>query len=171
MLGFPDFRAAERAFQLMVQVVGRAGRRGADSLALIHTRDPGNGVLRRALALDYAGFAGDELAVRRDLGYPPLGRLVRIVLADARADTAREGAETIAGALRRVAGRISAKLRVLDPQPCILARLRGRFRYEVLIVAPRDASAQRLLSECLSEKVFSTSAKRLTIDVDPLEMV
>lgn len=170
MLALPDFRAAERAFQLIVQVVGRAGRKEADSLALIHTHDPANNVLKRAMALDYAGFAAEELAVRRELGYPPLGRLIRIVVADARADTAREGAETIAAALRRVAGRVSAKIQVHDPQPCAIPRLRDRFRFEILVVTPRELGGPKLLAECLAEKAFSTSAKRMTIDVDPLEM-
>lgn len=171
MLALPDFRAAERAFQLIVQVVGRAGRKEAESLALIHTHDPENSVLKRAVALDYRGFAADELAVRRELGYPPFGRLIRIVVADARADTAREGAETIAAAMRRVAGRVSAKIRVLDAQPCIVARMRDRFRFEVVVVTPRELGGPRLLAECLAEQAFSTSAKRMTIDVDPLEMV
>jgi primosomal protein N' (replication factor Y) len=170
MLGFPDFRASEHAFQLLMQVVGRAGRKEGESLALIQTSDPGNATLRRALALDYEGFARDEVAARRELGYPPFGRLVRIVCSDEEAKRAREAAVRMAGELRRIAGGVHAGIVVEDAQPCLIARLRGRYRYEVVMRTPRDGSVQKMLHEALAGRVFAGRVGRVAIDVDPSEL-
>lgn len=170
MVGFPDFRASEHAFQLLMQVVGRAGRKEGQSLALIQTSAPGNATLRHALLLDYEGFARDESAVRRELGYPPFGRLARIVCFDDQAPVAREAAERIAVGLRRIAAAVHAGIVVEDAQSCLIARLRGKYRYEVVLSTPRDGSAQRVLHEAVAARVLSPRVKRLTIDVDPTDL-
>ncbi len=169
-LEWPDFRAAERVFQQLVQVLGRAGRHDGESLALIQCRQPQRPVIRDALAIDYEAFAARELEVRRELGYPPFGRLVRMILSDERPGRARDEAAALAAGLRDLAGRVSAALRVRDAEACVRPRLRGALRYEVLIVAPRDGSAQRLLREAAGARLLSPRVQRFTIDVDPLEM-
>lgn len=170
-LDWPDFRAAEHVFQRLVQVVGRAGRREGESLALIQCRQPQAPVIRDAVAMNYEAFAARELEVRQALGYPPFGRLVRLILADARPGRARGEAAVLSERLAELAGRVSASLRVRRAEACVLSRLRGAQRYEVLIVAPRDGSAQRLLREAAAARLLSPRVQRFTIDVDPLEML
>jgi primosomal protein N' (replication factor Y) len=171
MLRFPDFRAAERAFQLLVQVVGRAGRREGDSLALIQTGERASPAIRHALTLDYESFAREELAVREALGYPPFGRLARILCLDARPGAARDAARSVSERLRHVAGRIHAGIRVKDAEPCPVGRLREMLRWQVLVHAPRGGALQELLHEAETERVFRQKLKRLTLDVDPLDLM
>jgi primosomal protein N' (replication factor Y) len=166
----PDFRAAEHAFQLIVQVVGRAGRRLGESLAIVQCQDVQNRVVRSALSLDYEAFATAELEIRRELDLPPYSRLVRLVCADARPGQARSEAEALAAALREAAGRIDAALQVDEATPCAVARVRELYRHQVLIRGPRDGSGQRLLSEARSRKALSPRVRRFVVDVDPIEM-
>ncbi|MBI5863697.1 MAG: primosomal protein N' [Planctomycetes bacterium] len=170
-IGLPDFRAAEAAFQLIVQVTGRAGRGQGGSRALIQTADPRNPVLQHALRMDYESFARDELSIRRELGYPPFGRLVRLVLLDEQADRARGAAAQLSESLRRLAGRIHAGIHVGDAQPCLIPRLRDLSRFEIVIRCPRDGSAQKLLHEAISEGLLSPGVTRLTVDVDPADLM
>jgi primosomal protein N' (replication factor Y) len=169
-LWMPDFRAAEHAFQLIVQVVGRAGRRLGESLAIVQCQDVQNRVVRSALSLDYEAFATAELEIRRELDLPPYSRLVRLVCADARPGQARSEAEALAAALREAAGRIDAALQVDEATPCAVARVRELYRHQVLIRGPRDGSGQRLLSEARSRKALSPRVRRFVVDVDPIEM-
>lgn len=169
-LGLPDFRAGERVFQLVVQVVGRAGRKTGESLALVQTQQT-SFVIRTALEMDYEKFAQRELEVRQRLQQPPWTRLVRIVCADARAERARAAAADLAEQLRARAERISALLRVDGPEACVIPRLRELRRHEVLIRGPRDASLSRLLAEGLSERWLRPHVARVTIDVDPVDLL
>lgn len=171
MLRIPDFRAAERTFQLLVQVVGRAGRREGESLALIQTSETTSPAIRHALRVDYEAFARDELPVRRALSYPPYGRLVRILCLDERGGAAREAAREIAAELRRRAGRIHADLRVHDAEPCPIARLREMLRWQVIVRSPAGGAAQRLIHEALDTHVFRRRIRRVTIDVDPTDLL
>lgn len=171
MLGLPDFRAAERAFQLFVQVVGRAGRRTGDSLALIQTRQPQTRVLRAAAAMDYAMFAEEELRWREALADPPGIRLVRFILSDPRQQRAEEAAQRLCDDLRRIAGRHHAGIQVDDAQRCVVARTRGRARVQVLLRVPRAVALPRLFEDARREKLLSPRVERFVIDVDPVEMM
>ncbi len=171
MLNLPDFRAAEHGFQLLTQVVGRAGRKQGDSRALIQCQTVENPVFQHALKLDYEGFAAEELEIRKQLGYPPYGRLARFVFRDPSAEVVREAAHSLARGLRDLAGRVSAAILVQDAQACLIARLREVFRWEVVVQGPRDDALHRLLREAREARLFSTRAKRLSIDVDPVEML
>lgn len=170
-LSLPDFRAAERVFQLIVQVVGRAGRRSGDSLALVQTGPRTPPVIEHALALNYELFARDELRARAHLGFPPFTRIVRLVLADAKPGVAERGAATVAERLRTLAGRVHAQLRVGPPEPCPVPRLRDMLRYQVLVRGPRGASMQQLLSQAQAEKLLRARVTRLTVDVDPVDLL
>jgi primosomal protein N' (replication factor Y) len=170
-LSLPDFRAAERVFQLIVQVVGRAGRREGSSLALVQAAERPPPVIGHALRLDYEAFAAEELEQRRRLAFPPWTRLVRLVLADPRPHRAREEAERLATALRQRAGRIHAALRVDPPEACVIKRRRELLRYQVLLRGPQSASVQRLIEEAGREKELAPRVKRFTIDVDPVDLL
>jgi primosomal protein N' (replication factor Y) len=168
-LSLPDFRAAERVFQLIVQVVGRAGRRAGPSLALVQTAEDPPKVITHALHMDYDTFAAEELELRRRLWYPPATRLVRLVLADPRPRRARDEAERIATALRAHAGRVHAGLRVDPPEPCVAKRRGELLRYQILVRAPHGASVQRLLNETGRAKELAPRVRRFMIDVDPVD--
>ena len=170
-LSLPDFRAAERVFQLIVQVVGRAGRREGASLALVQTAERPPPVIRHALRMDYETFAADELGQRAQLFYPPLARMVRFVCADARPHRAREEAERLAKRLTELAGRTHADLRIDAAEPCVIRQRRQMRRYQVAVRGPRGPSIQQLLHAAADEKLLSLRVERLTVDVDPVDLL
>jgi primosomal protein N' (replication factor Y) len=170
-LWLPDFRAAESAFQLLVQVVGRAGRREGDSLALVQVENPTLPAIHSAVALDYAAFAETELGVRQRLFDPPFSRLIRFICADPKPSKAEAEAYALADRLRTLAGRVHAGIRVDQAEVCVIARLRERTRYHVIVRAPRDVDLRPLLRLAEQEKALAPRVKRFTVDVDPIEML
>lgn len=167
----PDFRAAEHAFQLIAQVVGRAGRKEGESLAILQVEREASATLQAAQRLDYEGFASGELFVRQKLLFPPFARLARLLVADEERAKARQAAKKLSAGLRLIAGRVDARLKVGGAEPCVVAKLRGRWRWQVLLRAPREIAISRLLRLALAERALSPRAQRFAIDVDPLEMM
>ncbi len=140
-LNLPDFRAAERAFQLLAQVAGRSGRGLLGGRVLLQTYHPDHYAVQRAAEHDYTGFAKRELAFRNHAGYPPAIRLARLVYAHTRREKAQEAAEALAATLRaalREAGLPPSDL--IGPAPAFFARVRGRYRWQILLrsVSPAD---------------------------------
>ena len=161
-LSRPDFRAEERAFSLIVQAAGRAGRRGAPGRVIVQAWEPAARAVRLAAALDVEGFLEGELARRRAHGYPPYAHLVRAVL-----DGPDQG--PVAAAARDVADTIreAGEVHVLGPAP--LHRLRGRWRRALLVRAERAgpaADALALAIEHASERMRAAGI-RVAVDVDP----
>ena len=171
ILWMPDFRASEHVFQLIVQVVGRAGRREGESLALIQSAEVEPAAIRHAVKMDYEAFAEAELTIRERLNDPPFSRIVRLILADVRPGRARDEAQRLAESLRVPAERTHAGIRISEAEPCIIPRLREMFRWQVLVRCPRDGSAQRLLRDAYADKRLSPKVKRFTVDVDPFDML
>lgn len=170
-LWLPDFRAAERTFQLLMQVIGRAGRREGESIAFLQAADPQLPALRYAISLDYESFATHELISRERWRYPPFGRLARIVLADDRPHRAAEAAGKLSGDLARIAARVSAQIEVGPGEPCAISRHRDRLRYQILIRAPRDGSLQRIFAIADQERRLRCSVQRQLVDIDPIDML
>jgi len=129
-LQLPDFRAAERTFQLLTQVAGRAGRSYLGGQVFLQTYHPEHYVFQYVLHRDYAGFAERELAGRRSLAYPPAVHLVRCVYRHPQEERARSAAERFAQALRQQG---LAETDLIGPAPAFFARLRGRSRWQILI--------------------------------------
>lgn len=172
-LHFPDFRAAERTFQLLAQVAGRAGRGHKPGRVLVQTRQPDHPSLVAAQQHDFERFARGELALRADLGYPPFGRLTRIVVEGAAADVERRAA-AIAQRLIAIAERIepSRRPQILGPAPAPLERLRGRDRTQLLIKAPDAPTMAQILGAATLEKASGgDSTLRVVVDVDPVNML
>ena len=172
-LHFPDFRAAERTFQLLAQVAGRAGRGHKPGRVLVQTRQPDHPSLVAAQEHDFVRFARTELRLREDLGYPPFGRLTRIVVEGAAADVERRAA-AIARRLIAIAERMDEDRRpqILGPAPAPLERLRGRDRTQLLIKAPdAPAMAQILAAASLERAAAGDSTLRVVVDVDPVNML
>jgi primosomal protein N' (replication factor Y) (superfamily II helicase) len=168
-LNVPDFRAGERTFQLLVQVAGRAGRGATAGRVLVQTLRPEHPSLTAAARHDYAGFMAGELERRRVLGYPPFARLVLVRLDgpdEARVDRAAE----------RVAARLHAQAKALDvgdgsvlgPAPPPVARVRGRFRRQILLRSSRVPALRALARAArTTQQALRRAGIRLVIDVDP----
>ena len=170
-LSLPDFRAAERVFQLVVQVVGRAGRREGHSLALVQTARRPAPVIAHALRMDYESFAQGEVPLRARYFYPPVARMARLICADERPGRAREEAERLAKVLRERAERIHARLRVDPPGPCVIPRLREMLRHEIILRGPHGTSIQQLLRQASQDRLLTPRVRRFTVDVDPIDLL
>jgi primosomal protein N' (replication factor Y) len=133
-LHLPDFRAAERTFQLLAQVAGRAGRGLLGGEAFLQTYHPDHYAVQCAATHDYTGFAQQELNFRRSAGYPPAIRLARFVFRDKRPHRARSHAETLAARLRAtlLADGLPAE-DLIGPAPAFFAKVRGRYRWHLLL--------------------------------------
>ena len=156
-----DLRAAERTFQLLHQVAGRAGRAERAGQVLLQTFDPENPVIRALVADDRDGFIAHEMAERRAASMPPFGRLAALILSSADAD----GIDRIARELARAAPSGPGIL-VLGPAPAPLALLRGRHRRRFLLKCRRDIAPQPLIRAWLA-KVKLPGNLRLQVDIDP----
>jgi primosomal protein N' (replication factor Y) len=161
-LHFPDFRSGERTFQLLSQVSGRAGRGEVPGQVVVQTFHPDNYAIQAAAAHDYVSFYEQELTYRRQHRYPPFSRLVRLVYGHASAQRCQEAAEDMR--TRLVAARDSAGLggiEVLGPTPCFVSRLRGRFRWQLLL---RGAHPTPLLEHLPLPRGW-------VVDVDPVQLL
>jgi len=165
LLGLPDFRAGERAFQLLAQVAGRSGRGERAGEVIVQAYDPDHHAIRFAGDHDYAGFAERELTYRRAMNYPPYTALAVLLVRDRIFDRARARAVDVAQALRHVAGK---RLQILGPAPAPLERLRGQYRVQLLVKAPNRSDMQAALAEMLLElDRKGVRVENLVIDVDP----
>ncbi len=161
-LNLPDFRAAERAFQLLAQVAGRSGRGLLGGRVVLQTYHPAHYAIQRAAVHDYTGFAERELAFREQAGYPPSIRLARLVYAHTNREKAQQAAEDFAAVLRdalRAAGLPETDL--IGPAPAFFARVRGRYRWQILL---RSVSPADFLRE------IDIPAGWL-VDIDPVEVL
>ncbi|HEY8490898.1 MAG TPA: primosomal protein N' [Dehalococcoidia bacterium] len=133
-LHLPDFRSGERAFQLLTQVAGRAGRGAEEGTVIIQTYAPEHYAVQAAARHDYEAFYQAEIALRRQVGYPPYGRLARLVYADVNPGRAAAEAKRLARVLRTerdVQGLDGPD--VVGPAPAFVARVRGRYRWQILL--------------------------------------
>jgi primosomal protein N' (replication factor Y) len=166
-LGLADFRAAERTFQLLTQVAGRAGRGTDAGEAIVQTIYPQHYSIKHACRQDYAAFLADELRYRRAMRYPPLTALINLVIRGASLADALTGAASLAGELR---GRAEAgSYAVLGPAPAAVAKLRGEYRAQVLLKGSQRA---RMRDAVLAALAAEPDLRRsVTVDVDPLSVL
>lgn len=167
-LYLPDFRASERVFQLLTQVIGRAGRRQQQGLALIQTYNPDHPAVQCALRQDYRAFYAQELETRREVGYPPFVRLVNLLCTDANPHAAERPLQQIADALSGQLGDVL--LQVLGPAPAPLERLEGQYRYHLLLKCSPDAEPAELLTPALNALPLADRA-RVKVDIDPMQLL
>lgn len=161
-LAHGDPRAAEKTFQLIQQVTGRAGRAGAGARAFLQTRAPDHPVMRAIVAGDRDGFYLAEAAERRASGLPPFGRLAGIVVSA----EAREPAFALARALA-LAAPAEADVAVLGPAEAPIAVVRGRHRFRLLVKTARAVDLQGYLRRWLGQAPAPTGGARVQVDVDP----
>jgi len=169
-LAMPDFRASERTFQLLTQVAGRAGRGSAHGRVLIQTSHPDHPAILHASGQDYEGFYEREIQFRRAMSYPPFTTLINCLVQDEDPSKARALAQTLAASLVQ-AGK-GRSLRVLGPAPAPIARIKNRYRWQVLVKAmsrPEARDALDLALAGLGEK--HAALRALTIEVDPVNLM
>ena len=164
LLNYPDFRSAERAFQLMMQVAGRAGRHNDRGRVIIQTAQPKHPVIQYVASGDYHGMARTELAERKSFGYPPYSHLVRLLLRCEDYELLRRASHYVAGLMRQKFGG-----RVMGPVSSALEMLRGEHRSEILLKIEVGASMQRargMLADVVQQVAQMKEYKSVKIVVD-----
>lgn len=170
-LALPDFRAAERTFQLLTQVGGRAGRGDEPGRVLIQTYNPDAEAVRRAVTHDFTGFAEQERTWREALAYPPFTRLVAVRIEGADPSTTKNAAMRIGD---RIAARMppaSSGVRLLGPSPAPIAKVRGKTRWQLLLKGATHAQLAPLLDAVENEAQRLSGTLRVVVDVDPGAML
>jgi primosomal protein N' (replication factor Y) len=157
-----DPRAAERTFQLLHQVVGRAGREEGRGAGYLQTHQPEHPVMRALLAGDRDAFYTSEIALREKTQYPPFGRLASLLVSAGE----RPAAESYARRLAATAPHIN-DVRVLGPAEAPLAVVRGRHRFRLLVKSPRGFDLSGYLREWLALAPQRKGNIKLDVDVDP----
>jgi primosomal protein N' (replication factor Y) len=162
-LDLPDFRSAERTFQIITQVSGRAGRGEKQGKVVIQTYTPDHYVITSSLSGNHEAFYRAEIETRRALNYPPFGRMGRVILDGVKEDKVAAAAQTLAGALP--AGK---EVRVLGPTPAPLLKIRNRYRWHLLILAK---SHKQLVGVLRAARKTSASGVRVITRVDPVQLL
>jgi len=168
-LNIPDFRAPERAFQLLTQVAGRAGRGKIPGRVIVQTFSPEHESVLFAAGHDYLGFYEQAIGQRQEVGYPPFAHMANVVFTDESEDEARKRGYRLANVLRAHLGSDS-DVTLLGPVACPLSRLRGRYRWHLALRAPAKGTLLALLRAALADL---TAGERfgLSLDMDPLSML
>ena len=167
-LGMPDFRAAERTFQLLTQVAGRAGRGDLPGNVVLQTINPDHYAIRLASMQDYRGFYDKELQFRRMMRYPPFAALANVMVRSVN----QQQAIDISAEIGRFFGPMVKDVKVLGPAEAPIPRLKTEFRYQLLLKA---ASRKRLNELLHNLRAFAEERHwpptSLVIDVDPLSLL
>ena len=164
-LGLADFRAAERTFQLLTQVAGRAGRGQVRGEAIVQTLFPDHYSIRHACRQDYLAFYREEIKFRQSMRYPPTVGLINAVVRSRTFDAAMQDASELVRILR--SGKQA--FRVLGPAPAPLSRLKGEHRVQFFLKGANRGVMRRALQTALAAR--PETARRITVDVDPVTVL
>ncbi|NBA87243.1 primosomal protein N' [Emticicia sp. CRIBPO] len=156
MIHFPDFRAGEKAFQMITQVSGRAGRRDKHGEVLIQTGSPQNPILQFILNNDYVGFYDTEIQEREAFNYPPFSRIIEITIKDVDQVLAHQAAGRLANQLAARLG----KDRVLGPEKSLVERIRNKFLFEVWLKLEKDKLNIKATKQLLKEELVNLAAEK-----------
>jgi primosomal protein N' (replication factor Y) len=167
-LGLPDFRSAERTFQLLTQVAGRAGRADLPGEVILQSHLPDHYALRFACTQDYESFFAEESLFRRTMSYPPAVALLNLVVRGKEAEAAAREADALARRLRE--GAAAGKYRVLGPARAPLARLRQDHRFQILLKG-RRAAMRDAVRAAMVARHGEVRWPGVVIDVDPLSVM
>jgi primosomal protein N' (replication factor Y) (superfamily II helicase) len=169
-LHFPDFRAAERTFQLVTQVAGRTGRGDKGGRVLVQTFSPEHPAIEAATRHDFAAFANQELPIRREYDYPPMAAMIRLIVRGSQESSAESFAEQMAQLLREGVARRQAEVRILGPAPAPLAKLRGKFRFHTLVQGQDQEQMRQIVREATRE-LKPADDVQWVVDVDPQDLL
>ena len=167
-LHFPDFRAAEKTFQLVTQVAGRTGRGEKAGQVLVQTFSPDHPAIVAASKHDFVGFATAELAQRAQLGYPPYGYLARIIFRGPDLQETEGFAESCVRRLKTTRQLHGIECRILGPAQPPLAKLRGKYRFHTLIQTHEAEPLNRLIVRTLAD-IKPPKDVQFVVDIDPLD--
>ena len=168
----PDFRASERGFQLLTQVAGRAGRGEYKGKVLFQTYNPDYYAFQTAKSQNFEKFFETEIKARQEFDYPPFSQIVRIILSSMNNFRAEKSAMEIALRLNTMTEKFgfSEYLEVLGPSPCIIAKINGYYRYQILIKNKLSQKGHDFISRFL-DKITLPKDIKMAIDVDPLDIL
>lgn len=169
---FPHYRAAEECFQLITQVAGRAGRGDKPGTVFIQTRFPDHYAIQFAIAQDYRRFFVTELQTRKHPAYPPYAYLMEVLTSDPDQAVAKGRIQQVALTLKKAAVMLNAftKVEVLGPSECLIPRVKGKWRYHLLLRGREQKALHAVMDKALMMLPDETRAA-LAIDVDPLQLV
>lgn len=165
MLGLPDYRAGERAFQLLVQAAGRSGRSSIPGQVIIQSFQPDHPIIRMAMQQDYLGFFYEEIKLRKGLDYPPFSSVLRIEISSENQDLAQQAANGLKQLIDERIDSIEDDLQILGPAPCPVWKLRNRYRMQIVLKAAYRGLLQSLGSYLLQFKW--NPGVRVVFDMDP----
>ncbi len=165
-LALPDFRAAERTFQLVSQVSGRAGRGEKPGRAIIQSFEPDTPAIRLAASHEFERFALQELEDRKQSGRPPYRRLARLIVRHPGETECANRSSQLADALRSFSGAVEVR----GPSICPIARIAGKYRRQIELTADSAAEISRVLAEARSRGLLKLG-EELAVDVDPISAV
>ena len=168
----PDFRASERGFQLLTQVAGRAGRGEFKGKVLFQTYNPDYYAFQTAKSQNYEKFFETEIKARQEFDYPPFSQIIRLILSSQNNFRAEKSAMEIALRLNTMTDKFgfTEYLETLGPTPCVIEKLNGFYRFQILIKNKLSQKGHDFVSKFLS-KIAIPKDIRLAIDVDPLDIL
>ncbi len=170
ILNLPDFRASERTFQLISQVAGRTGRGTKGGRVVVQSFNPRHYSITYAAAHDYDGFAKKELEYRKQLNYPPFGKLARIVFRSRKEDKAREKSSVVAEKLKEITKTNGGNLEILGPSPAPVTKINDMFRWHLLIRSQNHSHIHDALQK-ISDMLKPSKSVQAIVDVDPYMML
>lgn len=168
----PDFRAAERGFQLLTQVAGRAGRGAYTGDVIFQTYNPDFYALESAKEQNYEKFYNTEIAAREEFDYPPFSQIIRVIISSENNFRAEKSAMEIAMRLNTMTDKFgfSEYLSILGPSACVIERLNGFFRFQIIIKNKLHEKGHSFVSKFF-DKITMPKDIRLAIDVDPIDIL
>ncbi len=169
-LHLPDFRAAERTFQLVTQVAGRTGRGDKGGRVLVQTFSPEHPAIQAALRHDYLAFADRELPNREEYGYPPYSSMVRLVVRGPVEAVAEAFADHLAESFSKLNEERDEPVRMLGPTAAPISKLRGKHRFHMLLLCPDGQLLRNLVREATKDLKPPDEVQWIA-DVDPLDML
>lgn len=164
-LNMPDFRAAEKTFQMITQVAGRGGRGDAPGRVIIQTFNPDNYALRHAQNHDYKTFYEEEIDFRKSLHYPPYSRIINLRLSSIKQDTLIDEAHRLGKLANKLSGSYGNAVDIIGPAESPLAKIRGRFRWQMMIKGKNINTLHQIAREIINR--HKNSHVKITVDVDP----
>jgi primosomal protein N' (replication factor Y) len=170
-LHFPDFRAGERTFGLVTQVAGRSGRGAKGGRVLVQTFSPDHPAIVAATRHDYEGFARYELPIRESTWYPPFGNLARMVVRSESESAAESWCRQLADRLQATIKELGVQARVVGPAPAPVTKLRGKFRFHLLLSAPLEQPLQPLIQTATAGFDPPAEEVQWIVDIDPQDLL
>ena len=171
-LHFPDFRAAERTFQLVTQVAGRTGRGDRGGRVIVQTFTPEHPAIQAAARHDYLKFVEDEMVNRKKFNYPPLGSVARIIIRGPLEDKTESVADAIVDRLEKARDLLNAEVRILGPAPPPIVKISGKYRFHLLLQATEAAVVGEVIRRGLADfKVDPKEEIEFLVDIDPVNLM